>query len=229
MAIMELTVNQEYQNQLVVNRYHFISGGTPAAVTLSFALISASGYLAGQIITGNFPTPSIARQIQDVTSTALKYVSAYARDLYSDTDFYETPYPVGVNGLYAGTPASPALAYALTSNRVRSDIRRGQKRLSGVSENAMSTGGVLESAFVTSLSYVASEMSAVLSYDDEGNTITFTPAVLSFEEYETDSGRKAYRKRATAALQLEHAAVGVLWQAKDTVRTQTSRQYGRGR
>lgn len=229
MAIMELVVNQQYQGQLVVNRFHFISGGTPAAVTRSFALVSASGYLAGNIVSGAFPVPSIARQIQDITSSSLQYLSAYARDLYSDTDFYETPYAANVHGSYGGTPASPALAYALTSNRVRSDIRRGQKRLSGVSENAMVDGGQLDSAFLSSLQYVANEMSAVLSYDDEGNTLTFTPAILSYEEYTTPTGKKAYRKRATPELQLAHAATGVLWTVQDTVRTQVSRQYGRGR
>jgi len=144
------------------------------------------------------------------------------------TDVYGSPYPPGVNGQYSGTAASPALSYALTSNRVRSDIRRGQKRLSGVSESAMAAGGVLESAFLTSLSYAASEMSAVLEYDDEGNTLTFTPCVLSFEEYEPEPGKRAYRKWATEAAQLSHAAIGVLWSAQDTVRTQVSRQYGRG-
>jgi hypothetical protein len=229
MAIMELTVNQQYQNQLVINRFHFIANGTPASVNYSFALLSASGFLATNIASSVFPVPSIARQVQDVVSNSLTFLSAYARDLYSDTDFYESPYPAGITGQYAGTPASPALSYALTSNRVRSDIRRGQKRLSGVSEDAMVSGGVLDGGFMTSLGYVANEMSAVLTFDDEGNTLSFSPAVLSFEEYTTPSGRKAYRKYATAAAQLSHAAVGVLWQEQPTVRTQTSRQYGRGR
>lgn len=229
MAIMELTVNQQYQNQLVINRFHFIGSGTPAAVNHSFALLSASGFLATNLLAGVFPNLSLARMVQDIVSTSLTFLSAYARDLYSETDFYESPYPAGVAGQYGGIPASPALSYALTSNRVRADIRRGQKRLSGVSENAMGSGGVLEPAFLTSLGYVATLMSEVLTYDDEGNTLSFSPAVLSFEEYTTPSGKKAYRKYADPAAQLSHAAIGVLWQEQSTVRTQTSRQYGRGR
>lgn len=229
MAILELVVTQEYYNQLVINRFHYVGSGTPAAVSLSFALISATKYLAASLVGGVFPTPSVARQVQDIQATSLRYVSAYARNLYSVTDFYETPYPSGVNGQQAGAPASPMLAYAVTSNRVRTDIRRGQKRFAGVVEEFMGAGGVLESPALTDLGYIANEMSATLTYDDEGNTLTFQPAILGLEEYTTPSGKRAYRPYATEAAQLEHAAIGIDWQPVGTVRSQVSRQYGRGR
>jgi hypothetical protein len=229
MAILELVVTQEYYGQLVVNRYHYIGSGTPAAVSMSFGLIAATKYLAASIAGGVFPTPSVARQIQDIQVNTLHYISAYARDLYSVSDFYETPYPSGVNGTQTGAPASPTLAYAVTSNRVRTDVRRGQKRFAGVKEEFMDAGGVLSADALINLGYIANEMSATLTYDDEGNTLTYTPCILGFDEYETPSGKTAYRKFATASEQLEHAAIGIDWQPVGTVRTQVSRQYGRGR
>lgn len=228
MAILEAVLSQTYQGQQVINRWYYVSSGTPAAVSLSFALCSAMGLLeaAGSPLT--FPAGTIGVALQALQHTDVTFVSTAVRDLYSDTDFYESPYPAGVVGTAGGTAATPALAYGFQTNRVRQSVRRGAKRITGVSEDAMGTGGVLVAPFVVPVQTLADRMSATLTYDDEGNTLTFVPAVLAFDMYTTPPAPPAYRKYPTEAEQLLHTAQGVLWTPKTFVRTQLSRQYGRG-
>ena len=68
-------------------------------------------------------------------------------------------------------------------------------------------------------------------YDDEGNTLTFTPIVCKKQKYavpDSDPVRYAYRYFPTEAEQMDEIAEGVTWQAYTQTRSQTSRQYGRG-
>jgi hypothetical protein len=72
-------------------------------------------------------------------------------------------------------------------------------------------------------------MSATLTYDDEGNTLSFQPCVVGREWREGNTGKFAYRYYETESEQLENVATSVTWQPYSTVRTQVYRQYGRGR
>jgi hypothetical protein len=75
-------------------------------------------------------------------------------------------------------------------------------------------------------------MGAIITYDDEGNTISFAPAIVGKEKYTPDPlkpDRYAYRYYPTLAEQMEHVAQGFNWDVYNQVRTQVSRQYGRGR
>lgn len=228
MAVIEVILNQEFYGQLCVNRFHYVSQGTPAAVTNAYAAIAAMGFLQTEIITGNFKSDTLAAALQNLQSTALRYVSVFARDLYSVSDFYEVPYSIAVNGTEPGEAMSPAVAFGFSSSRVRTDIRRGMKRFAGVSEGMVTTGGIIRSDVVGELTAVSAKLSAALTYDDEGNTLTFVPAILGVEEYVTPSGNRAYRPYATEAAQLAHIAQGIIWSHYNSVRTQVSRQYGRG-
>lgn len=228
MPLMEMVVAQDFQGQQVINRYHYFTASTSASVSLSFSLIAALGYLSEDILTGDFPAGTLAAAIQDIQHTSLSYVSSVARDLYSVTDFYENPYISGVTGDQPGTAASPVLAYGFQSSRSRLDVRRGSKRYAGVLEEAMETGGQIVSGYLIEMDQIAALLSAPAIYDDEGNTITFVPVVLSYEPYTTPSGKTAYRPYATEALQLEHTAQSIVYAAQPRVRTQVSRQYGRG-
>jgi len=228
MAILELVVNQAYFNQLVVNRYHFVSSGTPAAVSLSFGLISAAGYIGASGSPPAFVADTLAGRVQGIQASQLTYVSAFARDLYSVTDFYERPYITPVPGGLTGSGATPAVSLGFKGSRIRTDIRRGMKRYAGVREEDMDAGGVVASAIQTALGLVADLLGEVLEYDDDGNTLSYTPVVLGLEKYTTPSGHSAYRPYATEAAQLDHVAAGGTWSPYTTVRTQVSRQYGRG-
>lgn len=228
MAILEAVISQQYQGQQVINRYYYVSSGTPAAVSLSFALLSAMGYLSSGIVSGNFPLGTLARAIQGVQHNSLSYVSAAARNVYSDTDFYENPYPGTVVGIQPGTATSPVLAYGYQSNRVRQSIRRGSKRYAGVTEEVLTQGGAYEAASLGSLEDIAAELSATLTYDDEGNTLTFVPAVVSLKPPSTPPITPSYTFWPTEAEQLNRTATGVLFALQPRVRTQVTRQYGRG-
>lgn len=71
-------------------------------------------------------------------------------------------------------------------------------------------------------------MSATLTYDDSGNTLTFTPCIAQKEEYTTPRGKKAYKYYPTEVAQAAHLASGIAWSYYPQTRTQGSRQYGRG-
>jgi hypothetical protein len=228
MAILELVVNQKYYNQLVINRFHYVSSGTPASVSLSFGLVNAAGFVPDPPSATTFAEDTLADAFENIQVEALTYVSAYARDLFSVTDFYEIPYVNAITGDRTGSGMSPAVATGFYSNRVRTDIRRGMKRFAGLSETDCDAGGVLAAGFSASTTLMSNALGATLTYDDEGNTLTFVPAILGLEEYTTPSGKRAYRPYATQSAQLSHIAQGVTWAVYPQARTQVSRQYGRG-
>ena len=167
--------------------------------------------------------------IRAYTTSSLVFLETEAKDLYSAVDFYVAPFSAGIAGTYAGESASPTVAFGWRTNRIRRDVRRGTRRIGGVSETLVTTGGNYTPAAAQALDEIAALFSSVLTYDDEGNTLTFTPCVLGREEYTTPSGRRGYRLHATETEQLTHSAIGVVWSPYLTTRTQTSRQYGRGR
>ena len=225
--LYELTMFGTFYNQQIVNRFNYVSTGIPAAVSGSFALTAAFGAIADG---GTYPPTAPFAKIMQFLSSAFSVntiVTRAAAD-YDPLDFYERPFPTPYPGLAGGDAMSPALAYGYRTNRVRLDIDRGTKRFVGVPETAVLGGGVIGSAFYAELVQTAAAMSAILSYDDEGNTVTFAPCVVHKEEYTTPRGRKAYRYYPTLSEQLDNIATGITWQPYTTVRTQNSRQYGRG-
>lgn len=234
MAILELVLSATYMGQRTINRFNYVSTGTPASVSLSFALAYAFGAIyVGEVPVGAYPSGTPMKAIANLISNSLVFDNVLTKDIASVTDFYSTPFIPAYTGGYVGDGASPALAFGFLSNRVRSDIKSGQKRFPGVTEEIMGVGGVVGVAAGSLMALAADAMSAVLTYDDEGNTLSFTPAICSLERYEVErdgipTGRFAYRYYEDPAEQLAHTAVGVTWSPKGTVRTQVSRQYGRG-
>lgn len=228
MAILEATLTQSYYNQLVINRWHYVSEGATGAVSATFGLMSAMGFIPPTASPWRFTANSLADFMQALQSNALEYKALYIRNLYDPTDFIETAYNPNVKGIAAGEACSPVLAYAVRSNRVRTDIRRGSKRFGGVVESNVGAGGTVVSEGATYLAAVASVMSNTLSYTDGGASLTFKPTVLGLQEYTTPAGNRAYRTYATEAQQLDHAASGVTFTPVSTVRSQVSRQYGSG-
>lgn len=227
MALFEVVLEQEYAGQTCINRWNYVSSGTPAAVSLSFALMVAMGWVQEGVPLA-FPSGTVARTIQAAQSNAVRFVQVAVKDVFSVTDFYELPYPAGVMGSVAAEGLSPALAWGFRTNRVRSDVSRGYKRIVGMTEDRVGAQGIIVAGSMDIPQNIADAMSDVLTYDDEGNTLTFTPCVAGKDSYTTDSGRTAYRYYPDLTEQLEHTAVGVVWSPYTSARTQTSRQYGRG-
>lgn len=234
MAVMEVVLQQTYAGQETVNRWNYVSSGTPASVSLSFALINAMGgiYDAAGTPVG-YPATRIMKLLAACQSSGVTFDLLYARDVYSTTDFYESPFVQPLVGAKSGEAMPPFVAFGYRTNRVRTDVRRGTKRFVGLLESDNASLGTLLPAFVTGVgAALRTAMSAVLTYDDEGNTISFNPCVCGKEKYVPDPAhpeKTAYKYYASQATQLSHTALGIQWDIYNTVRSQTSRQYGRGR
>lgn len=146
------------------------------------------------------------------------------------TDFYTNPFPSGTKGLGGGegTSESPFVAAGFRTNRIRSDIRRGFKRYEGITDANIGSFGEFSPAFLTALVSHADAISDTLTYDDEGNTLTFVPCVISLKKNTTDPDQGTYIKWPTEVEQLDHLASGVVYTADEFCTTQNSRKLGRG-
>lgn len=226
--LMEVTLFTEYFNQQCVNRWNYVASGTPAAVTLSFALTSIMGFLP---VTTTLPSTTVGGSIQGMLATDVIFKSVIARAIYIDDDFYDSPFLAATHGAVGGGAAamSPLDAYGWFSSRIKQSIGRGYKRFPGVTEASVESGGHIASATLTAMEAVAGYMGDTLVFTDEGESLTFVPAVVQKEKYlVVSSGKNAYRYYADQTEQLVHTAQGVAWTPYDTMRSQTSRQYGRG-
>jgi len=224
MAILEVRIFQTYFGQQAVNVFHFLSSGTPAVVSRSFACAAVLGWVPGYSPAND----DLKTAMQDIQTNDLTYTEIQVVNPYDPVDFYVQPIVTNNTGNGVALSLSPAVAMAIRTNRVRQDIRRGFKRFTGIGDGAILDGGVLAAAKITTLQTVCDALNDVSDYDDEGNTLSFESVVVGKERYTTPSGGAAYRYYATEAEQLNHIATGIQWAPVTTVRTQVSRQYGRG-
>lgn len=235
MAVMEVVLEQSYAGQQCINRFNYVSSGTPASVTLSFALASALGAIYDALaVPPGYPPTEMMRVIADIQNTAVTFENLTVKDVYSVTDFYSLPFVEPLLGTRGTEGMSPINAIGFYTNRVRTDVRRATKRFTGVAEGDSGNLGLLTGSILPLVENLAVLLSTPLIYDDEGNTITFTPAVCGKERYDPDTGLadpngRAYRYFPNETLQMQHTALGVLWNYYPEVRSQTSRQYRRGR
>jgi hypothetical protein len=235
MAILEVVLAGVYFNQQTISRWNYVSTGTPAAVSLSFALASAFGAIYDEVaIPPGYPADTPLALISELCNAGWTWEQLTVLDPYSPTDFYQTPFVNPYGGVGEGTGMSPMNAYGFRTNQVRRDVARGTKRFPGTEEESVDAGGVIGSALMSLMNDVADKMTETLTYDDEGNTLSFAPAICGKEEYDPNpppltGNHRAYKYYGTLAEQLEHTAIGVLWQPYTTIRSQTSRQYGHGR
>lgn len=222
--LYEVTVMQSYFGKSPINRFNYVLSGVPAAVLGSFALTTAMGFLIDGARPA-FENATLAGQWKAAVAAALTFRGVICKAVYDVADFYEATFVPPVAGGQAGEAMSPTAALGFRSNRVRTDIDRGYKRFAGLSEGSVDAGGFLSAAFAGGMVNLAGELGETLTYDDEGNTLTFVPCVVSKVEYATPSGKRAYKYYPTLATQMDHVAQGVDWQVYQTQRTQRSRQY----
>lgn len=238
MALYEVTLFQTYMQQEIINRWNYISTGTPAAVTGSYALANALGAIFESAGIGTaYDNNKMMCKIAALQGTAVAFDGLAVRNIYEPNDFYETPFIQPLNGAQTLDANTPFVSVGFRTSRVNGEIRRGQKRFTGVPESQVGPGGTLIAAYVTTANALAVEMADVQPYTDEGNTLSFAPAIVSKECYDPSGGNgcnvkkghKAYRYYEDLAEQLEHVAQGFSWELYPQVRSQTSRQIGRGR
>lgn len=226
--LYEITVECSYFDQQVINRWTYNQSGAAVGITAAAALLAAFGLVD---VDGDFPEDTPAWGMQRFQPVNVIYRSALVKALYDDpTDFIDRGYAAGVTGVSTATnPSSPALAFGFKTNRVRTDIARGTKRIVGVDELAIGAGGAIDGTFQPVLNTLADLFSETLTYTEGGSSLSFLPCVLGRKKTVVVGGPTKYEFYPTLSEQLEHTANGVVWQAYTNVRTQVSRQYGHGR
>jgi len=234
MPLLDVTLGGVYEGQTVINRWNYVGTGVPESGTLAFHLNAALGFHPVDGVPGE---DTLLAAIIQVQSASMGWVQALALDPYDPENFDDAPFTTPVVGVdTGGTPAAPFLALGFRTNRVRLDVSRGTKRIPGLTEGIMSSGGVIEGTFTPAVELIASRMSETLIVTDGGATLTFVPSICKKERYavpDTDPVRYAYRywrpiNSTGEALQLADTVGPVTWVAYPSVRSQTSRQYGRG-
>lgn len=225
--LYEVVLAQQYFAQDCVNRFNYVGEGTPSGVTGSFALTFA----LGAILTGDpldLPVDGFMATLQALQNSQVVFQNVLVRNVYDVNDFYTYAWTTPIVGGVSGGGTSPAIAFGFSTNRVRADVRRGQKRFVGVSLSDDANGGLWVSGAITRMNALAAKMTDALAYTEGGNSLNFSPAVCKREPYTTPAGNKAYRYHASKTTQLADTVTGVVWNRTVDARTQGSRQYGRG-
>jgi len=228
MPLYEIVLEQSYAGQQCINRWNYQSGAAPEGVSGAFKALVGMGFTPDTDIEA-FGAETIAGKLQALQSSDAIYVQAICRNLYSVTDFFTYAFPPGTTGGNTGVQGmSPTIAYGLTSDRTRSDIRRAQKRFTGVPETFVDSLGVIGAGVLTDLQTLGDTMADVNLVPAGVGSMSFTPYVFGREAYTAPSGKTAYKYYDTEAEQLDHIALITAFTPKPTVRTQVTRQYGRG-
>lgn len=235
MAILEVTLQSDLFGQECINRWTYNASGTPASVSRSFALAFAFGAIYDTVaVPPGYPPDTILDHIANNVSNEVTFQQLTVVNVYDPTDFYQVPFVQPYTGGASGECSAPFVSFGFRTTQVRRDIARATKRFPGVPESAVGSGGDVVGAWVTSLNLLAEAMTDVLEYNDEGNTLLFAPCVVGKQEYDPnptvpDANHRAYRYYPTLTEQEEHLAQGIIWQLYPQVRSQVSRQYGKGR
>lgn len=231
MPLYEMVLNTEYQGQQCVNRWNYMTTSVPAAVTLSYGLLAAAGFIQG-LGDVDFPAGSLAELIRSLVNTGVTFVSVVAKEIWVLPDFYSTPFNTGtIGGATSGDLAAPFLAYGVHSNQTTRRVRAGTKRFVGVSEGFMGAGGLLDGISIGVLADICVAMNNNLSYDDEGSILQYQPVVVHKEKIvDPVTGKITYKYYPSEAEQIPaNVAQNVVWSPMPYVRSQTSRQYKHGR
>jgi len=209
----------------VVNVFNYQGDVNGVAGGDAAGLVNAMGL---EPTAGTFPADTVGAALQALVSNTVQWRQCICRNVYDPTDFIDLPYVPVATGSGSGEVLSPINAFGLRSNRTRLDISRGYKRFPGVLESQVATLGDLTSGAVTALTLVATQMGESLTFTDGTLTDTFLPVIVKKEKYTTGSGKTAYKYYASEAVQLTKLAVGIVWEIYPQVRSQVSRQVGRG-
>lgn len=232
-VLLELVLSAQFAGQEIINRWNYLGTGTAGEGNAALALIQAFGCIPDG---GVYPAGLPFRDMLNLQHTGLVYQFASARDVYSATNFAEVPFVPPAAGLNAsGESASPFIAFGFRTNRTVFNISRGTKRLAGVGEGSMNTGGLVTDDAQAQMLLIAEAWTANLTQTLGGSDYTFAPVIVSKMKYLPpdrtvfNPAGKAYTYWQTYEIQSEHLALTPTWEIYNHVRSQTSRQYGKGR
>lgn len=234
-TIMEVTLQCRWLGQTTINVFNYLWDGIGASPgTLSAALMFQLGWSAWDTGGDFYPAGSFADKLQNLTSNALQFELVTVKDVYSETDFYEWlfPFPGASNAGSQGTAtAAPFLAFGFRSSKTKTTIKRGAKRFPGVVSGQVAAGGAWVAGALEDMAELAAAMSAILEGPSETNffsTICKKNRV-PVEKDGVPTGTFKYEYFADPLVQIANSAFPVVWDNITTQRSQTSRQFGRGR
>jgi hypothetical protein len=223
-----VTLEANYLGQQIINSWDFVSGTVPSG-QLGSLLVLAGWGLAPFDTIELFGEDTVASKFALAQAGSVVYVQAICKNLYSNTDFYTFAFDAATHGQRSGQGLSPVSAAGFSTDRTVANIRRGQKRFVGVVEGDVDDGGVINADGRTVWENVGGAMENVTVVPVGAGTFTFTPYVFSKHRVvDPDTGRVSYEAWPDEATAMEHIARINQWNLKPQVRSQVSRQYGRG-
>lgn len=231
--IVDVTHQQEYDGQLVLNTYTYISDSDEDADVLCQAVLNALGVVdTNGAFPGSYASGGLAEAVQNFQVPSVTHVAWRAITPYDPLGLYEVVLPPGSDGARPGTQAgddlAPFIAASIRSNRLRRDVRRGFKRYVGIREGDVDTNTInddygaltaLQSLATTAGTAFVGETSSVAS-------ITVNPSIVPLQP--NPSPPPAYQLFPTETEAINAAAIGVTYSTPGTVTTQNSRKRGRG-
>jgi len=228
MPLYEFMLEQSYAGQQIVNRWNYISDAVPAGQLGALLGLAGMGFTPLGA-TPAFGSETIAGILKAIQSSGATWVQAVAKNIYDPTDYYAYAFPAGtVSNLSSSDQMSPVVAIGMSTDRTRSDIRRGQKRFAGILEGFLEGQGYLSSATVTAWQGLADAMADINVVPSGESAMTFTPYVFGRKKTVDVDGKISYPYWPTAEEQTAHAMRINAWTVKNTMRTQGTRQFGRG-
>ena len=229
MALYEVVLRATYKSQICINRWNYVAPTSVPADLGAFTLLGALGFFQeGDPLA--YPTDKMFYNIFHMVVSACAFTDVYAKNIYEPADFYEAAINPVVNGSQgSGAALSPINAFGFRTSRVRTDISRGTKRFAGVAGELTQSEGDITTTGMGLMNALADIMQADVSEESSSVSYTFKPTIVSKEKYTVEaSGNFAYKYYDTLAEQAEHWAQNFEWQPYTNVRSQTSRQVGRG-
>jgi len=225
-SLFEVTLQGGFNGQEVVSRWNYRGDGDDVPSGNAFGLASAMGLVP---VAGAFPSGTLAAAMAAAVSNVAQWFQVIVRDVYDPLVFADLPFVPIATGALTGDVEAPFVAYGFSTNRVRTDIGRGYKRFPGVTESSTDTTGVINSTELALLNTLAGKLGEVLTFTESSLSMSYTPCVAKKFPYTTPSGKTAYKYNAVKATQLAALATGIVWSPYPTVRSQVSRQIGKGR
>jgi len=228
MPLYEITLEQKLAGQQTINRFNYESGAIPSGSLGALLLIQALGFTVNDAIPA-FDPSTVAGQLKALQAVAVNWIQVVCKNLYDPTDYYSYPFPAGTTSDNGSSEAeSPVIAVGFATNRTRTDVRRGQKRFTGLTEGQVGDVGNLTPSALASWQAIGDNMAIDAVADTGADTVSFTPYVFGRKRTVDLDGKVSYPYWPDATQQMAHAMKILSWTVKPQVRTQGTRQYGRG-
>lgn len=224
--LLEMKIEYTWLAQRMMNTFQWAEITPEPLDGVAFALATAFGMIP---VAGAYTAATPFAKMRQFMSNTVTFNRFTIRTLYSVTDFYEAPYLPGTVGLSGNVTddAAPFQAYGIRSNRVRTDVRPGSKRFAGVKEGNLTAGGLLDGTIKGVLQTFCDSINVPINATVGGQPYSFSSAILPKQTEEDNAGNPGEFWPSYSA-QLAKSAIGLTWSPVDQVRSQVSRQYGRG-